>query len=94
MYQPQRQPQQVIDAVIIAFALTWTIFHGMNIVHGVALSLLMAWCALWFELAMGIADTYYLRVYEKYYQDQHGAETTEDTPSSATEPQKDAVPKL
>jgi len=46
-------------------AMAWCFVHGFGFVNMAAISLGLAYAALWLELIMGIIDSLYYRIYEK-----------------------------
>ena len=72
--------------------IVWTVISGMHIIHAIALSILLAWCAVWLDLLMGFADNLYLRLYGKYNKDT--AEDAESGQQAAAVTEADTMPKL
>lgn len=46
-------------------SLIWLATHGAGVTSVVAISLALAYASLWLELAMGIIDHFYYKIYDK-----------------------------
>lgn len=58
--------------------LAYMLFNGYSVINSVATSFLCAWVATWFELLLGVIDTFYIRIYENICTKTTAAEDTEE----------------
>ena len=58
--------------------MAWCVLHGMSMTYTAAISLALAYAALWLELMMGIIDAIYYKVYEKISTTDAAYEATAD----------------
>ena len=58
--------------------LVYMLFNEYNVINSVATSFLCAWIATWFELLLGLLDTYYIRIYENICTKTAAAEDTKE----------------
>lgn len=65
--------------------LTYMLFKEYSVINSVATSFLCAWLATWFELLLGVIDTFYMKIYENFYPKTTAAEDTEEEVSQLRE---------
>ena len=65
--------------------LVYMLFNGYSVINTIATSFLCAWAATWFELLLGVIDTFYMKVYENLYSKTAAAEDTEKEVSEVRE---------
>lgn len=65
--------------------LAYKLFNGYNVINSIATSFLCAWAATWFELLLGVIDTFYMKVYENLYSKTAATEDTKETMSEVRE---------
>ena len=66
-------------------SLIWLATHGAGVTSVVAISLALAYAALWLELAMGVIDHIYYKIYDKIYSAQSDDEATADRGETDTD---------
>lgn len=74
-----------IPIVTCPKCLTWwsvmvlCLFTGQRVIDSVAVSFLLAYLAIWYDLLLGYLDKIYEKIYENLYQKENGGETGDST---------------